>query len=312
MKQGRCIVGSRGSDLARAQVREYLTPLRERFPEVTFTHRVIVEGGDRDRRSPLANVSAVSGGSAFSTEQEAALARGDVDVVVHSLKDLPTSNPPGLTLLPPPGREDVADALCGATLAGLPEGARVGTGAARRIGQLLAVRPDVRIVPIRGNVPPRLEKLATEGLDAVVLALAGLRRLGLDGAVSEVLPLDLFPPSPGQGALGIQIRADDTAVRDLLACAGDASVDARVRAERAFLAELHGGCSVPVGGYAELDPAGNLRLFGQVTSLDGRTQISATVSGPAQRPERLGRELAAELVARGAHSLLDAARHPDA
>ncbi|MBD0735191.1 hydroxymethylbilane synthase [Streptomyces sp. CBMA29] len=312
MKHGRCIVGSRGSDLARAQVREYLAPLRERFPEVTFTHRVIVEGGDRDRRSPLADVSAGSGGSAFSTEQEAALARGDVDVVVHSLKDLPTSNPPGLTLLPPPGREDVADALCGATLAGLPEGARVGTGAARRIGQLLAVRPDLRIVPIRGNVPPRLEKLATEGLDAVVLALAGLRRLGLDGAVGEVLPLDRFPPSPGQGALGIQIRADDTAVRDLLAGAGDARVDARVRAERAFLAELHGGCGVPVGGYAELGPDGNLRVFGQVTSLDGRTQISAAVSGPARQPEKLGKELAAEVVAQGAHSVLDAVRHRDA
>nr|WP_237539806.1 hypothetical protein [Streptomyces sp. SID4917] len=117
--------------------------MRERFPDTTFTHRVILEGGDKDRKSLLSRVSAVSGGSAFSTEQEAALVRGEVDVIVHSLKDLPTANPRGLMLLPPPAREDVADALCGSTLAGLRKGAKVGTGAPRRIAQLLAVRPDL-------------------------------------------------------------------------------------------------------------------------------------------------------------------------
>lgn len=302
------LVGSRASNLARTQVREYLRPLRERFPAVTFTHRVILEGGDNDRESPVSAVSAVSGGSAFSSAQEAALARGEVDVVVHSLKDLPTANPPGLMLLPPPGREDPADALCGSTLAGLPKGARVGTGAPRRTAQLLAVRPDLRLVPIRGNVPPRLRKIETLGLDAVVLAVAGLRRLHLEDAIGEILPLELFPPSPGQGALGIQVREDDAAVREILSTAGDPAVDAQVRAERAFLAELHGGCSVPVGAYAETLPAGRLRLTGQVTSLDGTRRVAGNRTGPAAEPEELGRSLAAELIDQGARTILDGAR----
>ncbi|MFI1864416.1 hydroxymethylbilane synthase [Streptomyces jumonjinensis] len=304
------LVGSRASNLAKAQVREYLRPLRERFPAITFTHRVILEGGDKDRRSALSAVSAVSGGSAFSSEQEAALARGDVDVVVHSLKDLPTSNPRGLALLSPPGREDVRDALCGSTLAGLRKGARVGTGAPRRVAQLLAVRPDLDVVPIRGNVPPRLKKIETMGLDAVVLAVAGLRRLGLDDAMGEVLPLDLFPPSPGQGALGIQVRTDERSapLRDVLSTVGDASVDAAVRAERALLAELHGGCSVPVGAFAEILPSGDLSLSGQVTSLDGRVRVAETLTGPSTEPEKLGASLAALLIDQGAHSILDGVR----
>ncbi|WP_327289806.1 hydroxymethylbilane synthase [Streptomyces sp. NBC_01198] len=304
------LVGSRASNLAKAQVREYLSPLRERFPNTRFTHRVILEGGDRDRRSVVSKVSAVSGGSAFSSEQEAALARGDVDVVVHSLKDLPTSNPSGLTLLPPPGREDVRDALCGSTLAGLRKGARVGTGAPRRAAQLLAVRPDLDLVPIRGNVPPRLKKIESEGLDAVVLAAAGLYRLGLHEAIGELLPLDRFPPSPGQGALGIQVRTDESsaALREILSTVADADVDAAIRAERALLAELHGGCSVPVGAYGEVLPDGDLRLSGQVSSLDGTAQISGTLTGPSAEPEKLGAALAATLIAQGAHSILDAVR----
>ncbi|WP_066948848.1 hydroxymethylbilane synthase [Streptomyces lushanensis] len=304
------LVGSRASSLAKAQVREYLRPLRKRFPDTTFTHRVILEVGDKDRKSPLSRVSAANGGSAFSTEQEAALVRGDVDVIVHSLKDLPTANPPGLVLLPPPGREDVADALCGSTLAGLRKGAKVGTGAPRRIAQLLAVRPDLDIVPIRGNVPPRLKKIGTEGLDAVVLAVAGLRRLGLDDAIGEVLPLDHFPPSPGQGALGIQVRTDESSarLREILFTVGDAAADTQVRAERALLAELHGGCSVPVGAYADRLPNGKLRLFGQVTSLDGTEQISRVLTGSAAEPEKLGAALAMELIDQGAHSILDAVR----
>ncbi|MGW0824647.1 hydroxymethylbilane synthase [Streptomyces sp. NPDC002845] len=302
------LVGSRASNLAKAQVREYLAPLRHRLPEVTFNHQVILEGGDKDRKSLLSNVSAVSGGSAFSTEQEAALVRGDVDVVIHSLKDLPTANPPGLMLLPPPGREDVRDALCGSTLAGLRKGARVGTGAPRRIAQLLAVRPDLEVIPIRGNVPPRLKKIEAMGLDAVVLAVAGLRRLGLDDAIGELLPLDLFPPSPGQGALGVQVREDNTAIQEILSTVGDASADAQVRAERALLAELHGGCSVPVGAYAETRPDGSLSLFAQVTSLDGARRVSGSLSWASSEPEKLGAALAEELTDQGARSILDEVR----
>ncbi|MCP2258266.1 hydroxymethylbilane synthase [Streptoalloteichus tenebrarius] len=301
-------VGSRASNLARAQVREYLAPLKERFPDVTFTHRAILEGGDRDRRSPLATVSAVSGGSAFSSEQEAALARGEVDVVIHSLKDLPTATTEGLVLLPPPGRGDVRDALCGSTLAGLRRGARVGTGSPRRRAQLLAVRPDLEIVPIRGNVPPRLKKIETMALDAVVLAVAGLRRLGLDDAISEMLPVDQFPPSPGQGALGVQVREDSEELSRMLATVADARVDAAVRAERALLAELHGGCSVPVGAHARVTEDGTLRILGQVTSLDGRERVQGETTGAMAEPEKVGRALAEDLIDQGAERILSAIR----
>ena len=302
------IVGSRASALAKAQVREYLAPLRERFPQVRFVHRVLLEGGDQDRRSSLADVSASSGGSAFSTNQQDALVRGEVDVVIHSLKDLPTANPAGLILLPPPGREDVRDALCGCTLDELASGGRVGTSAQRRAAQLLHVRPGVEMVPIRGNVPGRLAKLGSMNLDAVVLAAAGIRRLGREDEISEYLPLDLFPPSPGQGALGVQVREDNAAVREVLETAGDVRVDREVRAERALLAELHGGCSVPVGAYAATGPDGVLTLHGQVTSLDGRRRAEGTVAGPAEEPEKLGLALARELLEQGAAEILDAIR----
>ncbi len=231
-----------------------------------------------------------------------------MDVVIHSLKDLPTANPPGLILLPSPGREDVRDALCGSTLAGLRKGARVGTGAARRVAQLLAVRPDLDVVPIRGNVPPRLKKIETMGLDAVVLAAAGLRRLGLDDAIGELLPLDLFPPSPGQGALGVQVRENSVELAEILSSVGDLAVDAQIRAERALLAELHGGCSVPVGAYAETDPDGVLTLHAQVTSLDGARRVSGTLSGPVGDAEKTGAALAAELIGKGARAILDGIR----
>ncbi|WP_374230091.1 hypothetical protein [Streptomyces sp. OfavH-34-F] len=181
-------IGSRASKLARTQVSEWLAPLVGQFPEVTFKREVILEGGDQDRVTPtLAEVAKTAGGSAFSTNQEAALVTGKIDVIVHSLKDLPTAVTEGTTLLTTPGpREDVRDVLCGATLAGLPEGATVGTGAPRRVAQLLALRPDLNVVPIRGNVPGRLARTTKGALDAVVLAAAGLNRLGLTPEIHEV------------------------------------------------------------------------------------------------------------------------------
>ncbi|MFJ4679670.1 MULTISPECIES: hydroxymethylbilane synthase [unclassified Kitasatospora] len=295
------VVGSRASQLARAQVKEFLAPLRERFPDVVFRHRVILEDGDLDRRSDLREVSERGGGAAFAGRQAAALLGGEVDVVVHSLKDLPTADPDGLVLLPSPPRADVRDALCGAALADLPAGARVGTSAARRIAQLLHVRPDLAPERIRGNVPTRLARLRT--LDAVVVAAAGLHRLGRAGEAAEFLPLDRFPPSPGQGALGIQVRADDARARELLAGTGDPGTDAEVRAERAMLAELHGGCSVPVGALATTAD-GVLTLHGQITSPCGTRQIEARLSGTPAGPEKLGRAVAGLLLDQDAETLL--------
>ncbi|MGW2840961.1 hydroxymethylbilane synthase [Streptomyces sp. NPDC001493] len=300
-------VGSRASKLARTQAGAWLAPLARQFPHVSFKREIILEGGDQDRVTPtLAEVARTTGGSSFSTNQEAALVTGQIDVIVHSLKDLPTGVTGGTTLLTTPGpREDVRDVLCGATLAGLPEGATVGTGAPRRVAQLLALRPDLRVVPIRGNVPGRLARTTKGTLDAVVLAAAGLNRLGLSSAIHEVLDPVLFPPSPGQGALGIQVRTDSPAAR-LLAATGDLQVDACVRAERALLAELHGGCSVPVGAWGRIAADGLLHLSAAVTSTDGTTQITADGAGPAGEPEELGLRVAADLLSQGAAAILEA------
>ncbi|MEU8586918.1 hydroxymethylbilane synthase [Streptomyces sp. NPDC048664] len=304
-------VGSRASKLARTQVTEWLTPIAERFPGVTFKREIILEGGDQDRVTPtLAEVAKTAGGSAFSTNQEAALVTGQVDVIVHSLKDLPTSVHEGTLLLTTPGpREDVRDVLCGSTLASLREGARVGTGAPRRVAQLLALRPDLDVVPIRGNVPGRLARTTKGGLDAVILAAAGLNRLGLMPEIHEVLDPALFPPSPGQGALGIQVRADSPAAA-LLARTGDPQADACVRAERALLAELHGGCSVPVGAWGRIGPDGLLHLSAAVTSLDGAQQATAAGEGLADDPEKLGASVAADLLSQGAADILTSIRRP--
>ncbi|MEU1307860.1 hydroxymethylbilane synthase [Streptomyces cinnamoneus] len=301
-------VGSRASHLARAQVTEYLAPLRRRFPHVVFRHRVVTESADRDRRTALAEVSRAAGGAAFAGAQEAALLAKEVDLVVHSFKDLPATPTPGLVLLPPPAREDVRDALCGSTLDGLPAGARVGTSAPRRIAQLLAARPDLRLVPIRGNVPPRLAKARAGGLDAVVLAAAGLRRLGRAEDISEPLPTEPFTPSPAQGALGIQIREGDAMLRDLLGGLGEPETDAQVRAERAVLTTLRSGCDMPLGAYARIRSDGSLSLTARVTALDGTREIAVTAAGPVTEPEVLGRTVADGLLRHGAGPLLDAAR----
>ncbi|WP_327378907.1 hydroxymethylbilane synthase (plasmid) [Streptomyces sp. NBC_01216] len=299
------LVGSRGSELARTQVRQYLELLAPLCPGVEFKRRVITEAGDRDRVSLLADVAGRSAGGAFSSRLEAALAAGEIDVAVHSLKDLPTSMPDGLVLLAPPGREAVEDALCGSTLAELPHGARVGTGAPRRAALLRAVRPDLELVPIRGNVPGRLAALKGRNrVHAVVLAVAGLRRLGLEEHITEVLPLDRFPASPGQGALGIQIRSDQQELRTLLERAADHTVHAAVRAERSMLAELHGGCSVPVGAYVTHEPEDRLRLTGQVVSLDGTVRLTAASTGRADEPEKLGAAVALGLLDQGARTIL--------
>ncbi|OII67798.1 hydroxymethylbilane synthase [Streptomyces sp. CC77] len=304
-------IGSRASKLAKTQVAEWLTPLAAQFPGVRFKREIILEGGDQDRVTPtLAEVAKTAGGSAFSSNQEEALVTGRVDVIVHSLKDLPTTVTEGTRLLTTPGpREDVRDVLCGATLDGLPEGARVGTGAPRRVAQLLALRPDLEVVPIRGNVPGRLARATKGSLDAVVLAAAGLNRLGLMPEVHQVLDPAVFPPSPGQGALGIQVRSDSPAAR-LLGETGDPQVDACVRAERALLAELHGGCSVPVGAWGRVDSDGLLHLSAAVTSLDGATQVTGAGAGPLDDPEKLGACVAADLLAQGAAGILAAIRKP--
>jgi hydroxymethylbilane synthase len=300
------IVGARGSRLAQAMVQELMTHLSG-CPVVKFTARSVMTSGDKDRKSPLRNLGGGDGG-VFTTQLEQELLAGSIDIAVHSLKDLPTAPPGGLVLAVTPPRADPLDALCGSPLASLRPGARVGTGSARRAAQLRALRPDVEVVPIRGNVPPRLAKVKS-GLDAVILAACGLRRLRLDDAITELLSPALFPPSPGQGALAVQVRASDRELLEMLSAFGDPDADAAVRAERALLGELHGGCSVPVGAYATRTD-GRLTLSAQVTSLDGRQKVTGTAAGAS--PEKLGTQLAAILRDRGADAILNQVREPTA
>ena len=287
-------------------VKELIDHLGE-CPVVEFKARSVMTDGDRDRKSLVRDLGGDQGG-VFTTQLESELLAGRVDIAVHSLKDLPTAPPEGLVLAVTPPRAQPLDALCGSTLAGLRAGARVGTGSARRIAQLKAVRPDVEVVPIRGNVPGRLAR-SKAGLDAVILAACGLRRLGLDEAITELLDPSLFPPSPGQGALAVQVRAGDRELLEMLNSFGDPDADAAVRAERALLGELHGGCSVPVGALASRRD-GALSLYAQVTSLDGRSRVDGSVTGVD--PEAVGASLASVLRERGADAILDQIRAPAA
>ncbi|MGH3277318.1 MAG: hydroxymethylbilane synthase [Streptosporangiaceae bacterium] len=299
------VIGARGSKLAQLMVAEFLAGLGGSCPVVRFSNRVVLTAGDRDRVSPLSAVGGASGG-AFTSQLESELREHRIDVAIHSLKDLPTDMPDGLALALTPGpRGDIREALVGAALGALPYGARVGTGSPRRTAQLLAVRPDLRVIPVRGNVPGRLAQLKSAGLDAVMLAAAGLRRLGLDDAIAELLPLAEFPPSPGQGAIGVQVRSGDAELLAMLSACGDVPADRAVRAERALLRALHGGCSVPVGAYAVAERTG-LTLTAQVTSLDGRQQVTGSATG--DDPEQIGAALAASLIDRGAAKILAAIR----
>ncbi|TYB48749.1 hydroxymethylbilane synthase [Actinomadura chibensis] len=229
---------------------------------------------------------------------------GEVDFAVHSLKDLPTSATPGIALAATPVRDDPRDALCGpAKLADLPRGARIGTGSPRRVAQLRALRPDLEIVPIRGNADTRLRKVADGELDAVVLAHAGLRRIGRLDAVAEVFEPDQMLPAPGQGSLALECHADRADLLALLGTVDDPATRRTVTAERTVLAVLEAGCSAPVGTYAaEVDE--RLHLTAAVVAYDGSRQVRLSASGHPDAAEQIGRDLAHRLLAQGADQLM--------
>jgi hydroxymethylbilane synthase len=241
---------------------------------------------------------------------EAALREGNIDTAVHSLKDLPTESPPGLTVGATPHRvrpDDVLISRKGYQLDTLPRGATIGTSSRRRAAQLLHLRPDLQMADIRGNVPTRIDKgLAEDGpYDAIILAYAGLERLGLLEAISQVLPLGQMLPAPGQGALGIQCR-DEAESLALLAPLNDSSTNAAVAAERSFLSGLGGGCAMPIAAYAT-EEDGRLRLTGRVSSPDGQKQIDVQGDGLPEEAWQLGNRLAHDALAQGATKLLGGA-----
>ena len=298
-------IGTRGSQLARWQSGWVADQLRRLHPGLIVELVEIRTHGDRDRNSPLA---AIGGSGLFTKEIQRALADGAVEVAVHSLKDLPTAAIPGLVLGAVPPREDVADALIapvGRTLDGLRPGATVGTGSLRRRAQLLHFRPDLTVVDVRGNVETRLNKALSGELDAVVLAEAGLNRLGLDRHVTERLGPPRFLPAVGQGALGIECRAADAATLALLRPLDHGPTHRAVAAERRVLAELEGGCMIPLAAFAIERPDG-LALSACVLDPAGRERVAASALAPAGHPDPggLGHDVAAQLRALGAERLL--------
>jgi hydroxymethylbilane synthase len=306
-------IGTRGSRLARWQSEWVAERLRRLHPGLEVNLVEIKTQGDRDRNSPLA---AIGGVGLFTKEIQRAIADRSVDAAVHSLKDLPTQSPPELVLAAVPPREDVADALIAPghqTLENLPSGARVGTSSPRRRAQLLYMRPDLKIVALRGNVETRLKQALERRIEAVVLAWAGLQRLGLEGSITERLGPPEFLPAVGQGALGIECRRDDVSLRALLAPLDDSAAHRAVRAERAALASLEGGCTLPMAAWARTggddqtaagSPTRMLTLTAAMFDPDGRDRIAVSLSGPRDEPEALGRRVAESLRDQGALQLM--------
>ncbi len=293
-------IGSRGSQLALWQARW----VQGRLEELGAASRIeiIRTTGDKITDVPLARVGTKG---LFTKEIEEALLAGGIDVAVHSMKDVPTEVPAGLRIASVPRREDARDALVGRRLAELAPGARVGTSSLRRTAQLLALRPDLTVESLRGNLDTRLRKVAEGLYDAVVLAAAGLRRMGWQDSITELLEPEVMCPAVGQGALAIETRADGGAAEQLVRKLNDADTEAAVLAERAVLHSLGGGCQVPIGAHAGV-AGGRIRLRAVVVSPNGRTAVRRECAGDAADAARLGQRLGEELLEAGARAILEA------
>ena len=295
-------IGTRGSALALAQTEWVKQKLEERYPGLRVQLVTIRTSGDRFLSAPI---KAIGGKGIFVKEIEEALLRRRIDLAVHSMKDLPTEITAGLTIAAVPEREDARDVLVSAahsTLRELPAGARIGTGSLRRRAQILHYRPDLSVAPIRGNIDTRLRKLDRGEVDALVMAAAGLKRIGQGSRVSEYLSAEICLGAVAQGALGIESRENDP-VAEEIAFLHHLPTALEVLAERAFLSYLGGGCQIPVGARAEIN-RDSMRLAGVVADPDGRRLYRQEISGSAEEAEHLGQELAARMLASGADEVL--------
>lgn len=302
-------LGTRASALARWQAGWVAAQLQERGVEVELVP--LTTKGDTQSRDPIGNLGSPG---VFTKELQRALLEDRIDLAVHSLKDLPTEIVDGLCLTAVPERESPHDALIsreGLTFDALPSGAAIGTGSLRRRAQLLHTRGDLRMCHIRGNVDTRLEKLRGGQFDALILAEAGLKRLGLASHITQILSDSWMLPAVGQGALGIECRTADVATREALAVLDHPPTHLAVLAERSLLAALSGGCLAPIGAWARMNAEGDLQLDAVVLSSDGSRRIAGTASAPSDNPERLGIELAETLIAQGASELIADARIAD-
>ena len=298
MPPERLVIGTRGSALALCQTRTVADALRAAHPGLEIDVQIIQTRGDQTQ---AANVPLSSFGDkgVFAKELETALLAGSIDLAVHSMKDMAHTLPVGLTIAAVPERADPRDCLIGSTLHTLPHGARVGTGSVRRRALLLSRRPDLQCLEIRGNIDNRLRKWREGQYDAICLAVAGLNRLGLQSHITEYLDPDWFTPDPGQGALCLQAREDDTRVQDIVLVVDHAQSHYAIRAERSYLRAMGGGCHTPLGALAADDA-----LTGMAASPDGRIVLRKTIARSGT-PDDTGQHLAHELKAQGADALLE-------
>lgn len=298
MKKETIIIGTRSSKLALWQAEYVKKQLENKYKELKVELKLMTTKGDKILDAPLAKIG---GKGLFTKELEAAMLAGNIDIAVHSLKDMPTEVPAGLVISAITKRFDAGDAMVSnkyKNLTELPAGARVGTSSLRRRAQLLHARPDLRIEDLRGNVNTRLSKLDNGEYDAIILAVAGLKRLGFGGRITEVLPKKMVLPAVGQGALAIETRAGDDRIQQLIAFLNDNETVKCAETERAFLARVEGGCQVPVGVYAVID-SGALKAEAVIAAIDGKRLYRDEITGNLSQARELGIELADRLLARG-------------
>ncbi|MBU2560100.1 hydroxymethylbilane synthase [archaeon] len=295
-------IGTRGSKLALTQTEIISRMIKEKFPELSFETKIIKTTGDKILDAPLAKIG---GKGLFVKEIDEAVARGDVDFAVHSMKDVPTDLVDGIEIAASPKREPVNDVLIARearSMDELPEGAVLGTSSLRRRAQALSTRPDLEVKDLRGNVETRIRKLNEGQYDAIIMAKAGLKRLGLLEHVTEDLPLDVFVPSVGQGAIAVVARKDSQ-VNEYLSAINHEETLTGVKAERAFLKRLGGGCQVPIGAYTKVGDT--LSLKGVVISPDGKKKIEVTKEGAPEDAEKIGTDAAETLLKNGADLILN-------
>lgn len=305
MTRAALVLGTRGSPLARWQTEQVLHALHQRHPGLQAEVSVIKTQGDRILDLPLAQIGDKG---LFTKELETALFAQEIDLAVHSLKDLPSTLPEGLELgaiLPRHAPQDVLVTRDGRGLDDLPAGACVGTGSLRRKVQLQRLRPDLHFADLRGNIQTRLSKLDRGDFEAIVMARAALERLGMDERIATIFPASLMLPAVGQGAIAVEIRSDDLRTRELLSAIHDIPTAICCGAERAFLKRLGGGCEKPIAGHALLHDD-SLELYGFVASIDGQQQLQAHLKGSPESPEALGNALAEQLIEQGALAILEA------
>ncbi len=303
MKKDTIIIGTRSSKLALWQADYVADSLRRQYPGLRVEKKLVTTKGDKILNAPLAKIG---GKGLFTKELEQDMLEGNIDIAVHSLKDMPVEIPAGLTLAAITERFDPGDALVSpkyGRFAALPQGAKVGTSSLRRKAQLLHARPDLQIEDLRGNVNTRLAKLESEHFDGIILAVAGLKRLGFGDRITDVLPRSMCLPAVGQGALAIEARAGDDETLSLLGFLRDEATVHCAAAERAFLARVEGGCQVPVGVYAA-EQQGRLSVEAVIASVDGARLYRDAVQGSWEEAGQLGSSLADRLLAAGGLAIL--------